>query len=670
MLLTLNKLEEGFELLWEGRLLAGHSSKSPLLFVGCGEGNFRMRHGSFKIKDNLKTKKEALGSYQLHQDLNGAITIKGDLAEIHFAPNGKRLEISFKVADQNLNRFWLTLPAFPGEYIYGGGEQFSVTNLMGRTLPVWCREQGVGRGRDLITFLAELTHGSGGAWHTTYFPQPTFVSSTNRYYHLDSSAYMECSFTAKGHQIHCWEVPQKIIVGQADNPPDLLEDLSDLLGRQPTLPEWAHNGVWLGIQGGREVVKSKLDDARSAGVEVAALWCQDWPGIRMTSFGKQLMWDWHYSKELYPDLSGFISELNAEGLQFLGYINPFLALEGELYKTAQAEGYLVREPGGGEYHITITDFPVALLDLTNPAAVEWIKQVIKENMIKVGQAGWMADFGEYLPTDALLHSGESAELYHNRYPAEWARVNREAIAEAGREADITFFSRAGYSGSSKQAPLIWAGDQLVNWSLDDGLASVIPAAISMGLCGIGQFHSDIGGYTTVGWIKRSKELFMRWAELSAFSAVMRTHEGNRPDANWQFNSDQETLAHFARMSKVHVKLKPYLRAMLDEYQKKGLPLLRHLWLHYPQDRNVLPLKYQYLCGRDLLVAPVYRRGCNNLGFYLPEDHWIHLWSGQTYSSGRQQVETPLGEPAVFYRAESPWGSLFAEIGAAHRAGKL
>lgn len=670
MVLTLNKLEDGFELLWEGRLVASHSSKKPLLYLGRGEGTFRMRHGSFKIKDSLETKKEALGNYQLHQDQNGAVTIKGDLAEIYYAPAGRRLEISFKVADASLNRFWLTLPAFPGEYIFGGGEQFSVTNLMGRTLPVWCREQGVGRGRDLITFLAELTHGSGGAWHTTYFPQPTFVSNTNRYLHVEGSAYMEFGFAKKGHLIHCWEIPQKIIISQAENPEELLEDLSALLGRQPALPDWTHNGVWLGIQGGREVVKAKLADARRAGVAVAALWCQDWPGIRMTSFGKQLMWDWHYSEELYPDLPAFIRELNNDNLQFLGYVNPFLALESELYQTAQAEGHLVRKPDGGEYHVKITDFPVAILDLTNPAAVAWIKQVIKENMIKVGQAGWMADFGEYLPTDALLHSGEAAELYHNRYPAEWARINREAIIEAGREADITFFSRAGYTGSSKHAPLIWAGDQLVNWSLDDGLASVIPAAISMGLSGIGQFHSDIGGYTTVAWIKRSKELFMRWAELSAFSAVMRTHEGNRPDANWQFNSDGETLAHFARMSKVHVKLKPYLRAMLAEYQAKGLPFVRHLWLHYPHDSEVLPLKYQYLCGRDLLVAPVYRKGRKNVQLYLPEDHWIHLWSGQTYPSGWQRVETPLGEPAVFYRSESPWSKFFADIGVAHRAKEL
>ena len=117
MSLDLIKLEDGFELLWEGRLVASHSSKKPLLFVGYGEGTFRMRHGSFKIKDSLKTKMEALGNYRLHQDRNGAVTVKGDLADIHYAPAGKRLEISFKVADESLNRFWLNLPAFPGEYI-------------------------------------------------------------------------------------------------------------------------------------------------------------------------------------------------------------------------------------------------------------------------------------------------------------------------------------------------------------------------------------------------------------------------------------------------------------------------------------------------------------------------------------------------------------------------
>ncbi len=669
-MLKLIRHDDGFTILMHGRPLLSHFTATPLLFLGKGEGQYRMRHGSFKIKERLQIRKEALGIYRIIEKAEGVIIIEGERIVISLTPVAERLEMAFKALDDNLNRFWIRLAAIPGEFIYGGGEQFSNVNLKGKTIPIWCQEQGVGRGRDLITFLAELTHGSGGNWHTTYFPQPTFISSENRYYHVQGSAYMEVSFTKTGHEIHCWEMPGKIIVGQQTDPPALMEDLTELLGRQPALPDWVNDGVWLGIQGGCEVVRAKLEDARKAGVLVAALWCQDWPGIRMTSFGKQLMWDWRFSEQLYPDLPEFIEKLKEEGLHFLGYINPFLALEGELYKTARAEGYLIRKINGEEYHVTITDFPVALLDLTNPEAVAWIKRVIKENIISLGFSGWMADFGEYLPVDAQLFSGESSEKFHNCYPVEWARINYEAIIEEGREKDLTFFSRAGYSGTSRYAPLVWAGDQLVNWSMNDGLASVIPAAISMGLCGIGHFHSDIGGYTTVAWIKRSKELFMRWAELAAFSAVMRTHEGNRPGANWQFNSDRETLNHFARMSRVHVLLKPYIREALETYQKQGLPLLRHPWLHYPQDRNVLPLKYQYLFGRDLMVAPVYRKGRKTHRLYLPEDKWVHLWSGGIYSGGRVRVKTPLGEPAVFFRAESKWRELFETIGSATPSGDI
>lgn len=659
-MLGVHKKKDGFDLLFKGTVVAGHTRRRPLFELGRGEAEYRMRHGSFKIKDRLMARIDALGSYDLEEE-EGQVRIKGALADISCCVAEGRLEFTFQPHRDDFNRAWFRPAAVEGEYIFGGGEQYSAVNLAGRTVPVWCREQGVGRGRDLITLLAELTHGSGGAWHTTYFPQPTFLSSRNWFCHIEGSAYMECSFRPGDYEIHCFEVPAKIIFSRQDSPAALLADLTALLGRQPPLPDWVNDGVWLGLQGGREVVERKLNAALEAGVKVAALWCQDWVGSRLTSFGKQLMWDWRYDRELYPDLPAFAGDLAAEGVRFLGYINPFLALEGELYREAAEKGYTVQKPGGGEYHVSVTDFPVAMLDLTNEEAVRWIKQVIVDNMIGTGLSGWMADFGEYLPVDALLHSGESAELYHNRYPVKWARVNREAVVEAGREEEVTFFCRAGYSGVSAHAPLFWAGDQLVNWSLDDGLASVIPAALSAGLSGIGHFHSDIGGYTTVAWIKRSRELFMRWAEMSAFSAVMRTHEGNRPAVNYQFDSDREGLLHFARMSRVHAHLKPYIREALKQYQKSGLPLIRHLWLHYPHDRAALALKYQYLFGRDLLVAPVYRRGCRKLSLYLPDERWTHLFSGQKYRGGRHLVEAPLGEPAVFYRAESPWRDLFAAL---------
>jgi alpha-glucosidase len=634
------------EVVFQDQVVLRHSEKDPLLSLGVGKGSYTMRHGSFKIKDALQERQTPL-KCQGREEAGDVLLDFGPVT-LRLSPTQGWLVVTF-TASKDYNRLWLNLPAANHEAVFGCGEQYSVMNLRGRRVPIWCQEQGIGRGRDLITFLAELTHGAGGAWHTTYFPQPTFVTTTNRFCHVVGSAYMEFDFRSpEKHQLHCWELPQAIYLGLAQSPVNLMKELTSLLGRQPALPQWVNDGVWLGIQGGRAVADKKLAAFKEAGGQAGALWCQDWEGIRYTSFGKQLMWDWRRDEELYPHLLQWSQELQEQGVRFLGYINPFLALEGQLYQEASQRGFLVGHPQGGEYHVKITDFPAAMLDLTNPETCTWIKGVIRDNLLGAGLSGWMADFGEYLPVDAVLHSGESAETYHNKYPVVWARLNREAIQEARRE-DVTFFSRAGYSGTSREAPIIWAGDQLVNWSLDDGLASVIPAGLSLGLSGIGHFHSDIGGYTTVGWIKRSKELFMRWAEQAAFSPLMRTHEGNRPTVNHQFDSDAETLAHFARMSRVHVRLKPYLAQARLEYQEQGLPLMRHLWLHYPQERMTYDLKYQYLLGRDLLVAPVLKKGATSVRVYLPGDQWIHLWTGKEHSPGWQRVEAPIGYPPVFCR---------------------
>ena len=71
--------------------------------------------------------------------------------------------------------------------------------------------------------------------------------------------------------------------------------------------------------------------------------------------------------------------------------------------------------------------------------------------------------------------------------------------------------------------MMWAGDQNVDWSKDDGLPSVITAALSLAMCGSGLHHSDIGGYTTLYGLHRSKELLLRWAAFCTFTPVMRSH---------------------------------------------------------------------------------------------------------------------------------------------------
>jgi len=375
---------------------------------------------------------------------------------------------------------------------------------------------------------------------------------------------------------------------------------------------------------------------------------------------KRLFWNWKYNEEMYPNLPETIKELNGRGIKYLGYINTFLATDGELFKEASEKGYLVKNAQGEDY-LDITEMDAGVIDLSNPGTIEWIKNVIKEHMIGIGLSGWMCDFGEYLPTDAALYSGESAEEFHNKYPAVWAKVNREAVEEAGKANEITFFTRAGYTGTSKYSFMMWAGDQTVNWSLDDGLASVIPAALSLGMSGFGISHSDTGGYTSLFGVVRTKELFMRWAELSAFTPVMRTHEGNRPDECWQFDSDEETLLHFAKMSRIYTHLKPYIKDAVKENAEKGIPCMRMPYIHYENDKELLKLKYQYLFGRDLMVAPVYEEGQTSKEVYLPDDQWVHVWTGQEYGQGTHEVDAPIGQIPVFYRRGSQYEELFKEI---------
>jgi alpha-glucosidase len=293
--------------------------------------------------------------------------------------------------------------------------------------------------------------------------------------------------------------------------------------------------------------------------------------------------------------------------------------------------------------------------------------MIREQMLDIGASGWMADYGEALPFDSVLYSGEDPAVYHNRYPEAWARLNREVLAEEGLEGDAVFFSRAGNARNPGESTLFWTGDQLVTFDGDDGMKSAIKGMLSGGLSGWSLNHSDIGGFTTISMVinvHRSKELLMRWMEMSAFTSVYRTHEGVQPENNVQFYTDPDTYAHFARFAKVFRALAFYRTRLMEEAAQYGYPVMRHLLLHYPEDPNVYGLKYQWLIGSEIMVVPVVDEGDHDVNAYLPAGDWVHVWTGGVYTSepdGRwhENVPAPMGQPGVFYKQGSPVGETFA-----------
>lgn len=657
----IRQTENGFELRAGGKLILRHSDAHPALFLGSGREKITMYRGNFTVEDRLERRLplrfETFDGEKLIFAIPGGI----EKYTVDVSERGGLLYLTGAAAD-GFSRLWIRLEAEPEEHVTGGGEQFSALDLRGRIFPIWTREQGVGRNKlTEVTRLADCSDGGGGDYHTTFFPQPTFVSSRGYFAHLQNYEYSELDFREEDyHELTLWSSAFSLVLGDGRDYSELLRKLTGLLGRQPALPEWAMKGLWLGVQGGTRRALELRDRCVSGGMDVSAVWIQDWEGKRVTSFGKRLQWDWRWNREMYPGLDGVITADKA--CRWMGYINPYLVEGGVLFAEAKEHGYFVKRTDGSDYLFDFGEYDCGVVDLTSDAAFEWYKNVIKTNLIGLGFRGWMADFGEYLPADAVCADGESGLTAHNRWPELWARCNREAVEEAGLLGECVFFMRAGAAGSQKYATLVWAGDQCVDWSEDDGLPSVITAALSLGMSGYGLHTCDAGGYTTLFHLKRDRELMLRWLEFACFTPVMRTHEGNRPDSNIQIYSDDEMIRDAARLTRMHTALLPYLRECVRENAEEGMPVMRPLFMAEPECAEAYKRElYSYMLGGDMVVCPVVEQGAFTRSVWLPAGEWVHLWSGETFARGSHTVGAPMGEPPVFYCAESKYAELFREI---------
>lgn len=642
-----------------------NNSKKPMIYVGFGKENVDMYRGNFKIEDYVIERKPLAVTSITEEDGKIVLDFQGELTAT-VTVEGECAVFAFEQKNPDINRFWFRVNADAEEKCYGCGEQMSYFNLRGRHFPIWTSEPGVGRDKTTyVTWRSDVENGgAGGDYYNTNYPQPTYVSSKHYYVHVDSTAYADFDFRNDTfHELQIWEVPASIRIEAADTFLELLEKESAFFGRQPELPDWIYNGLIVGVQGGNERSFGLLDKTIDRGIKVSALWCQDWCGKRVTSFGKRLQWDWQFHKEMYPDLPKHIEELHNRGIRFMGYVNPYLVNDGELYKEGKEKGVFATKHDGSDYLVDFGEFDCGVIDLTNPMAYNWFKdEVIKKHSLDIGIDGWMADFGEYLPTDDIkLYSGKDAMVEHNHWPALWAKCNYDALVETGKLGDVVYFMRAGATGTQKHCTLLWAGDQSVDFSIHDGLGTVICAALSAGMSGCGLTHSDIGGYTSLFGNVRTKEVFLRWAEMAAFTPVMRTHEGNRPDECFQYYDDEDAMKTLAKLVDVYTMLAPYTKTLVAENAAKGIPVQRALFLHNEDDEKCYDIQYEYLFGPDMLVAPVYLADQTEWEVYLPEGEWIHLWTGKEFQKGTHTVEVPIGSPAVFYKKDSKFAELFGEI---------
>jgi alpha-glucosidase len=670
------------------------SPSGPPLRAARATVNVTDHQGSFHIDETVDAACNAPALDEVRSG-GGVVALRGRFTDAASACAALRWELqlcqaqaghlAFRLVtnDPSFDALTLRVASDAAEKIFGLGEQLphDRLDLKGRAIPVISQEGGVGRGHTPITQAVNVASpGSGGSQDSTYYAAPHYLTTRLRSLFLENTEVAIFDFTASDVtevKLYAPAMVGRVLFGQS--PLQLVERFTDWAGRMPAPPDWGNRGAIVALA--RDVGQSRgyVNDLRAHGAAIAGVWNQTWSGKVTTYIGEQVLWNWVQNATYHPDWQGFVSGLEQDGIRTLCYLNPMIVnppanagpVARNLYQEALNAGYFVKKADGTPYLIKVTAFDVGLLDLTNPGARQWMKAVIQDEVMTNARcSGWMVDFAEALPFDAVLFSGVSAATYHNRYPVEWMRLNREAIEEAGRLGDVITFNRAGSARTPAYSLLLWEGDQLTTWDKYDGLVSALHGLLNGGFSGIALNHSDTGGYTSlsvngVGY-DREQELLQRWTEMNAFTAVLRTHEGNQPALDAQVYSNTATLDHFARFTRVYRALAFYRAQLFAEATQKGWPVVRHLWLQFPDDAVAATIDDQFMLGSEILVAPVKNKCWTwpvcpyDKETYLPKGQWVHLWSGKVYGSltggTKVTVKAPIGQPAVFYRKGSTVGA--------------
>lgn len=541
------------------------------------------------------------------------------------------------------------IPCDEGGSFHGFGEQYNATDQRGEAFELFVNEQGIGR----EGILRQLQ----GDSHTTYFPMPYLLDVRGHGLLFETDHRVVVDLCASDPDVASFDVsgtkPLSWVVFHGPTMPDVIEQLGDLIGRPVRPPDWAFE-LWVSIQGGAQDVLDEVAALEAAEIPLRAVWTQDWTGFRRNlDGGSGVQYRWAVGEDLYPDLAGLVETLKGRGYRFLGYANPFVdANLVDFFPDMAADGLLIRDAEGAPYTFAAPNGQSSHPDFTNPATRQFVEDALVAMVEDYDMDGWMSDFGEWTPLDAVLDSGADPLGYHNRFPVDWHGVVRAALDRARPDGDYVTFARSGWTGVQAHAMIHWIGDQEATWSELDGLPTVVAGMINLGLAGQPFVTHDIGGFSGG---PSTKELYQRWVELGAFTPIMRTHEGNRKDANWNWNGgpdgdDPETIAHFRRFTRIHDALRPELEALADEAAETGMPMVRHMMLEFPDDPATHALSNQYMLGPDLLVAPVTERGATERRLYLPEGLWFDVWTGDEHSGpGEVTISAPVGSPPVLSR---------------------
>ncbi len=375
----------------------------------------------------------------------------------------------------------------------------------------------------------------------------------------------------------------------------------------------------------------------------------------------------------FPDPAAMNRELHDEGIHSMISVWPRFEKESRYFNYLATKGWLLADKDGKPVDGLAfrSDRAGALLDSTNPEAREWFWGQIRDNIASQGfDWFWLDETEPDLVPDGYFYSIGSGDRYHNLYPL----VHTLGIADGSRRdrpnKRNVILARAAYIGAQRSGALFWSSDIEPTW---EALERQIPTGLNMSASGIAYWGNDIGGWQplpatsnpahpplldgsdakdVIGGYSDYPELITRWYQYGTFLPTMRAHGLRKSTEVWAYGKQAEAI--IAQYLKLRYQLIPYLYSLGKHTYDTGAPIMRPLFMDFPNDAKVVGIGDEYMFGPAFLVAPVVEQGAQSRSVYLPAgSDWYDFWTNQKLKGGQTiDAAAPIDRIPLFVRAGS------------------
>ncbi len=450
------------------------------------------------------------------------------------------------------------------------------------------------------------------------------------------------------------------LVFVGDTPAEVMNRYARLTGFAPKMPEWAA-GFWQSKcrYESQEEILEVTRKYHEMGVPVDA--------IVIDYFHWTEQGNCDFDPKYWPDPAAMVRELDEMGTRAVVSYWPTVNPKSRNWQEMDDRKMLVRTENG-QYSLFDYWGQQSYVDMTNPEARSYVWEQIKKTYLKYGINTFWLDEAE---PDVHPQQFDNMKQYAGNmaqtallYPYYYAKCFYDGLKSEGED-DVILLTRAAYIGSQKFGALVWNGDIPSDWN---ALRQSVVSGLSMAMCGIPWWNSDIGGfYDGDTESEEYRELLLRWFQFGLFCPVMRLHgtrkwqsdykarypgiicEGGGYNEIWHFG--KECCDAIKELILLRQRLKPYILSCAEKTSKTGEPIMRPMFFDFPDDERCYRLDDQYMFGRDILFAPILNPGQTEREVYLPKGKWVRTTDKTTHNGGRTvTVKAAPTEFVAFARA--------------------